>query len=274
MSGRDPDERAQRRRRLDAVLAAVPGRAEHDRDLPEIVDEEPWPPRGTPRPCCPVPNASDGKQLLQLLRERRLGDAAVSDAEQLDLAVQRRLLLLAERADDVVRGGEVLVAIELAARQRHEVRRVQPRVLRVDRDEHLHDVIFGQPIEDHRRHGEVSPPNCSIPACSASSRCWPSIARSTPSRSGTFSMPSDGSGLDRLELQRLVARDDDGAGNRRQIARLPALLVVRDQLVDLPADDLALVGLLVRRDAALEQIPPHLRLPRAPRTPAPPPCSP
>ena len=35
------------------------------------------------------------------------------------------------------------------------MRRVQPRVLRVDRDEHLHDVIFGQPVEDDRRHGEV-----------------------------------------------------------------------------------------------------------------------
>ncbi len=35
------------------------------------------------------------------------------------------------------------------------MRRVQPRVLRVDRDEHLDDVIFGQPVEDDRRHAEV-----------------------------------------------------------------------------------------------------------------------
>ena len=38
--GRDADERAQRRRRLDAVLAAVPRAAEHQRDLLEVVDEE------------------------------------------------------------------------------------------------------------------------------------------------------------------------------------------------------------------------------------------
>jgi hypothetical protein len=34
------------------------------------------------------------------------------------------------------------------------MRRIQPRVLRVDRDEHLDDVILGEAIEDHRRHGE------------------------------------------------------------------------------------------------------------------------
>ena len=95
-----------------------------------------------------------GEQLLELLRERRLADAALADAEQLDLAVERRVLAIVDRADDVVRGGERLVAIELAARERHEVRRVQARVLRVDRDEHLDDVIFGNAIEDDRRHGE------------------------------------------------------------------------------------------------------------------------
>ena len=79
---------------------------------------------------------------------------------------------------------------------------------------------------------------------------------------------------DRLELERLVARDDDGAGDRRQVARLTALLVVADELVDLLADDLALIGLLARRDAALEQIPADLRLARAPRTPGAVPCSP
>jgi hypothetical protein len=53
--------------------------------------------------------------------------------------------------------------------------------------------------------------------------------------------------------------DDDRAGNRGQIARLAALLVVPDQFVDLPADDLPLVGLVVRRDPALEDVPVHLR---------------
>ena len=94
------------------------------------------------------------KQLLQLLRERRLRHASLADAEQLDLAVERRILAIVQRADDVVRGGEALVAVELAAGERDEVRRVQARVLRVDRDEHLDDVIVGQAIEDHRGDGE------------------------------------------------------------------------------------------------------------------------
>src|SRR6266850_4222623 len=34
--GRDPDERAERRRAPDAVLAAVPRAAEHERDLLEV----------------------------------------------------------------------------------------------------------------------------------------------------------------------------------------------------------------------------------------------
>ena len=109
---------------------------------------------------------------------------------------------------------------------------------------------------------KCSPPKCSMPACNASSRCWPSIARRMPSRSGTFSMPSEGSPGDRLELQRLVAGNDDGARNRRQVPRLTALFVVSDELVDLLADDLALVGLLARGDAALEQIPSDLGLAR------------
>ena len=104
-----------------------------------------------------------------------------------------------------------------------------------------------------------SSPKCSMSACSASSRCWPSMARRMPSRSGTFSVPTEAPGSDRLETQRLVARDDDRAGNRRQIARLAALLVVLHQLVDLLADDLALIGLLARADAPLEQVPVHLR---------------
>src|SRR5205823_774222 len=37
------------------------------------------------------------------------------------------------------------------------------------------------------------------------------------------------------------------------------LLVVLHELVDLAADDLPLIGLLARRNAALEQVPVHLR---------------
>jgi hypothetical protein len=60
------------------------------------------------------------------------------------------------------------------------------------------------------------------------------------------------------ERQLLVARDDHRAWDRRQIARLPALLVVLHELVYLPPDDLALIRLLARGDAALQQVPVHL----------------
>ena len=85
------------------------------------------------------------------------------------------------------------------------------------------------------------------------------MARRIPSRSGTFRRPTDDARLDRLERQFLVARDDDGAGNRRQVPRLAALLVILNEFVNLSPDDLALVGLLARGDAALEQVPVDLR---------------
>ena len=69
------------------------------------------------RRLAPLPNAVGGEQLLQLLRERRLRDAAAADAEQLDLVVERRVLAIVQRAHDVVRRRQALVAIQLPARQ-------------------------------------------------------------------------------------------------------------------------------------------------------------
>ena len=219
---------------------------------------------------CLEPKASAGEQLLQLLRQRRLRHAASPDAKQLDLADQRRVVSIVQRADDVVRDGEALVAVELAAGQTDEVRRVETRVFRVDRDEHLHDVIFGQTVEDDRRHREVFFAE-SIDV--GVQRQQPVLAVDRAQNAfalGHLQRAHARSLVRRLEDELLVAGDDDGAGNRRQVARLAALLVVLDELVDLPPDDLALVGLLARRDAPLEEVPvdlggaPASRLP--PRT--------
>ncbi len=95
-----------------------------DDDLLEVVDEELL--RlvaelgGLARPAERV---LVGEQPLELLRQRRLRDAALAHAEQLDLVVERRIVAIVERAHHVVRGGQRLVTIELAARQRHQVRR-------------------------------------------------------------------------------------------------------------------------------------------------------
>src|SRR5690349_5315199 len=104
------DERAQRRRRLDAVLAAVPRGVEHDRDLLEVVDEEFS--RLFVRVGRPL-RIEDlgGEQLLQFLSERRLRHPAVSNTEQLDLAVKRRILAIVQRPHDVVCGGQRFITI-------------------------------------------------------------------------------------------------------------------------------------------------------------------
>ena len=107
------------------------------------------------RRTCAAAEGVGGEQLLQLLRQRRLRDAAAADAEQLDLVVERRILAIVQRPHDVVRRGQRFVAIQLPAGEADQMRRVQARVLGVDRDEHLDDVILGQPVEDDRRHAEV-----------------------------------------------------------------------------------------------------------------------
>ena len=204
--GRDADEGAERRGRLDAVLAAVPRAAEHERDLLEVVHEELLRLFVESSADRGPPNASRGEQLLQLLRERRLRDAPAADAEQLDLVVQRRVLAIVQRAHHVVRRREVFVAVELPARQADQVRRVQPRVLRVDGHEHLNDVILGQPVEDDGRNAEVLARRSG--RCRRAARAAGAGRRSRaecPSRSGTFRMPTRESSLGRLKRELLVA---------------------------------------------------------------------
>src|SRR6185369_1299646 len=89
---RDANEGAQRRRRSDAVLAAVPGAAKDQRDLLEVVDEKLL--RILVRIGRAWPLAAErvgAEQFLQLLGQRRLGDAAAADAKQLDFVVERRV---------------------------------------------------------------------------------------------------------------------------------------------------------------------------------------
>src|SRR5947207_10348528 len=87
---RDADERAQRRRRADAVLAAVPRAAEDERDLLEVVHEELLRLLVHVGGTAAREDAAFGEQLFQLLRQRRLRDAPAADAEHLDLVVERR----------------------------------------------------------------------------------------------------------------------------------------------------------------------------------------
>src|SRR5580765_1076548 len=78
--GRDPDEGAERRGAANAVLAAVPGAAEDERNLLEVVDEELLRLFVHVRRSA-AEDAVGREQLLQFLRERCLRDAAASNAE-------------------------------------------------------------------------------------------------------------------------------------------------------------------------------------------------
>jgi hypothetical protein len=211
-------------------------------------------------PLRPGPKASAAKSFFSSCASGAC--APLAHAEKFDLALERRLFPFAQRADDVVGRGEIFVAIELPPRQGDEVRRIQPRVLRVDRHEHLHHVVFGKAIEDHRRHREILAVEMLEPGVQ---REQPVLSVDRPENAlalGNLQGAERRTFGHRVELQGFVAGNDDRARNRRQIARSAALLVVVDELVDLLADVVALVGLLARRDAALEQVPVHFRLSR------------
>src|SRR5262252_1834563 len=96
----DADEGSQRRRRANRVLASVPGAAEHERDLLEVVDEELF--RLFVHVALLARERVGRKELLQLLREGRLRDASSPYAQQLDFVVKRRVFAVVERAHDVV----------------------------------------------------------------------------------------------------------------------------------------------------------------------------
>ena len=154
--GRHADERAQRRRRPDAVLPAVPGRAEHHRHLLEVVHEEPLRVvEERPPTCAGPPNASLANSFFSSCASGACATRPRPTPSSLISPCERRILALVERAHHVVRRGQRFVAVQLAARQADEVRCVEPRVLGVDRDEHLDDVVLGQPVENDRRHREL-----------------------------------------------------------------------------------------------------------------------
>ena len=157
-----------------------------------------------------------------------------------------------------MRRGQRVVLVQLAAGEADEVRRVQSRVLGVDGDEHLDDVVFRQSIENDGRDGELLVLHVVDIRVQRQETMLPVDGPKDPFPFGHLQTSDRGAGLDRFERQLLVTGNDDSAGNRRQVASLTALLVVLHEFVDLSPDDLSLIGFLARRDASLEQIPVHL----------------
>src|SRR4029434_1965189 len=128
--GRRPDEGAERRARLDRVLAARPRGRERGGERLDVVQEEALGAAPQLLELAAAADLLDGlEEVDDLLGQRRLTHAAPPGAEHLDLAVQRRGVVFVERADDVVGKSLVRVGIELTAGEADDVRRVQPRKL-------------------------------------------------------------------------------------------------------------------------------------------------
>src|SRR3989449_10901680 len=150
--GRRPDERAERGAGLDRVLAAGPRGREGGREGLDGVQEEALGPAPQLLQLAAAADLLDGlEEVHDLFGQRGLAHAATPGAEHLDLAVEWRGVVLVERTDHVVSERLVRVGVELAARQADDVRRVQPGVLRVDRDEELDDLAGVERVEQHRR---------------------------------------------------------------------------------------------------------------------------
>src|SRR5438128_186977 len=257
--GHHAQEGAQRHAGLDAVLAAHPGAREDGRDLLEVVQEEALRRVAEAIRLPPAEGVERGEDALQLLGERRLRYPPVPDTEELDLAVERRVRVLVERADDVVARGELLVGVEAPPGQADQVRRVQLRVLGVDGDEQLHHLVRRQAVEDYRRYLHV----LGLPGCDQLVERQQAVLAVEGAQhallGGDLEHAEHAVRAGGRELEAPVRDQQDGARDGGQVPGLGALRVVSDQLGDLLLDDRALVGFGARRDALLEQLPVHAR---------------
>ncbi len=134
-------------------------------------------------------------------------------------------------------------------------------MLGVDGHEDLDDVIFGQSIENDRRHVEdVEAELLDVVVEREQAMLAVDGAQDALTLGDLQDAEARPVVAQRLELQRFLRRDDHRPGDRGQVAGLAALLVVLHQLLDLLADDLALIRLLVGGNAPLQQVPIHLGL--------------
>src|SRR6266566_5493007 len=254
--GHDADEPAQRGPGLDRVLAARPRIGEGIGDRLHVVQEEALGPLTQLLDPRPAPDLLHGlEEVHDLLGQRRLAHTPASGAQHLDLAVQRRRVVLVQRADDVVGEGLVGIGIELAAGQADDVRRVQPCVLGVDGDEQLDRLPRVERVEEHRRHVEAQ---LLAGLAERVQREQPVLAVEHAEHAvllGNLQEPDVVVAADRREGEALLGRDDDRARDGRERPRVLALAVVRHEFVDLPADHGPLVRRLALADPALERIP-------------------
>ena len=163
--------------------------------------------------------------------------------------------MLVQRADDVVAGRELLVRVEAPPREADQVRRVQLRVLGIDRDEELDHLVGREPVEDDggdlhvlrlARHDQlVEGKETVLPV----ERAQHALLRRD------LQHPQDPMGARGRELEPPVGDQQDGTRDRRQVPGLGTLPVVLDQIRDLLADDGPLVRLRAGGDPPFEELP-------------------
>src|SRR6266480_2471421 len=258
--GRGADERPERRARLDRVLPAGPRGRERGRERLDVVQEESLRALADLLDLAAAAELLDGvEKIHDLLGEGRLAHAPAPGAEHLDLAVERRSVVLVERADHVVREGLVRVRVELAAREADDVRRVQARVLGVDRHEQLDDLARVERVEEDGRHLDGD----GLARLAERVECQETVLTVEHAQHavllGDLQEPEIVVTRDRSEGEPLLGGDDDGAGDRGQRPGVLALPVVHDELVDLPPNDRPLVGGLALADPLLQHVPVHPR---------------
>src|SRR5262245_48185840 len=250
------DEGAERGTGFDRVLAAGPRRRERRRDGLDVVQEKAL---GALAQLVAARAAAHLLHRLQevhhLLGERGLAHTTPAGAEHLDLAVERRRVVLVERADDVVGQRLVRIRVELAAAEADDVRGIQPRVLGVDRHEQLDDLPRVERIEEHR--GDLDP-HLLAGLGERVERQQPMLAVEHAEHAVLFRDLQQADVVvagHRREREPPLGGDDDRPGNGRERARVLALPIIRHELVDLPADDRPLVSRLALADSLLESIP-------------------
>src|SRR3989441_3928557 len=261
--GRGADKRPQGRARLDRVFPAGPRGGERGRERLDVVQEEAL--RAVADLLDPAAAAEllDGfEEVHDLLGERRLTHTPAPGAEHLDLPVEWRGLVLVGRANHVVGERLVRVRVELAAREADDVRRVQARVLGVDRHEQLDDLPRVERVEEDGGHLDGDGLACLAERVEREQAVLAVEHAQDTVLLGDLQEPEVVVTGDWGEGEPLLGGDDDRAGDRGQRPGVLALLVVRHQLVDLPADDRPLIGGLAFGDPLLEHVPVHPR-PRA-----------
>lgn len=171
-----------------------------------------------------------------------------------DLAAQWRIRPLVQVLDDVVSQHQGGFLVQPAARQADQVRCVQPRVLGVDGDEQLDDLVRRQPVKNYSGHLKIV---VAFVVDELLERRQPMLAVNCAQAAFLLRQLEQPHrvAFARDKLQWKLRRNDHRAGDRREVPVSLACREVGDQLGNLLADDGPLIGLFARSNPLFQQFP-------------------